>query len=357
MAYEYLNTRLRYIKAKRLGPEQFSSYLGMRDLEEFTGALAETDYAREIEEASVEYSGYELVEHAIVRHTRRVYSKMYNMAFDEPEVLIRILLERFEVFNLKTILRGFHVGSDADTIRRSLFPTILYPTSFYEDMLEREEISAIIDGLLTVGNRYYRPLSRVYPEYEASGKLALLELALDRRYFEGSRTLLRDLGSPNADYVRRMLGTEVDILNLVYALRVLDAAVESEERYGYILEGGERLDEEEIRALLNSPDRASFVRGVEATYYGRRLGEISEEIDTNEFQERLETLLYREVCHFEAGRMFDIDMAATLIGRINVEATNLRVIASGLWRGAPREEIERRLIWIEGITPKRAEVA
>ena len=352
MAYEYLNTRLRYLKSRLLGPSEFGTYLDMDDFDEFTAALAETDYADELERASVEHTGYNMVEQAIVAHTQRVFQKLHNIAFDEPKQLIGLMLERFEVFNLKTIFRGFHAGTDANTIRESLFPTILYPTSFYETLLDREGIDAIIDELLTVGNRYYRPLSDAYADYESSGQLAMLELALDHHYFAGSQAMLDQLDSANAEAMRHMLGTEVDILNLVYAMRVLDTTVDTTERDRYVLRGGEHLDEARVRSLLDSPDRASFIRAVEETPYGRRLASLDESIDANEFQEQLENLLYREMTHLAPGQFFDIGLAATYIWRINAEAINLRVIAGGLYRRASRAEIERRLIKVPGMIPE-----
>jgi V/A-type H+-transporting ATPase subunit C len=352
MSYEYLNTRLRFMKVKLLTPEQFRSLMSMRDLEEMISFLAETDYGPEVEKSSVEYSGYPLVENALVQHVQRLFSKLYRMAFDDARILMRILLERFEVFNLKTILRGFHVNTDPKETELSLFPTILYPTAFYAELLKRDGIGAVIDYLLSVGNHFYKPLSAAYPEYEASAKLAGLESALDSFYFQGSRQTLQALGDENADLVRQTLGTETDILNLVYALRVVEAGVESEEKYKYILRGGERLDDELIRDLLSSPDKPSFVRKLTGTYYQKKLGEIEETITANDFQERLENLLYQQNCQLDPGRLFDIHLASVYIWRVNVEATNLRVIASGLWRRAPWPEVQKRLIWVEGMMPE-----
>jgi V/A-type H+-transporting ATPase subunit C len=357
MSYEYLNTRLRFMKVKLLKPAQYEQFLDMRDLADFTNALAETDYGPEIERSSVQYSGYSLIEEALMQNVQRAFSKLYSIAFDDAHTLIRVLLERFEVFNLKTILRGFHVSTDPEETARSLFPTILYPTSFYQELLKRDGISAVIDYLLTVGNRYYKPLSMAYPDYEASGKLALLESAVDSFYLGGSRQTLQGIGDDNAVAVRRMLGTETDILNLVYALRVVEEAVESEEKYHYILKGGELLAEEFIKELLDSPDKASYFRRFGGTHYAQRLGDVEDSLEVSTFQERLENYLYKENCRLDPGRTFDIHLASVFIWRKNVEMTNLRVVASGLWRRAPREEIERKMIWIEGVTPERAVAA
>jgi V/A-type H+-transporting ATPase subunit C len=354
MSYEYLNTRLRFMKVKLLRPEQYAQFLELRDLNDFMNALGSTDYGPELERASVEFSGYRLAEEALMRNVQRVFAKLYAIAFDDARTLIRILLERFEVFNLKTILRGFHVGTDPEETARGLFPTILYPTSFYQELLQRDGISAVIDYLLTVGNRYYRPLSAASADYEATGKLAVLESAIDSFYFHGSRQSLQSIGDENAVTVRQMLGTETDILNMVYALRIVEEAVTSEEKYKYILKGGERLTEHFVRGLIDSPDKASFFRKLEGSYYAKRLGGLPDQLNANAFQELLEDYLFQVNCKLDAGRDFDIHLASVFIWRKNVEMTNLRVIASGLWRRAPREEIERKMIWVPRVTPERA---
>jgi V/A-type H+-transporting ATPase subunit C len=358
MSYEYLNTRLHFMMVKLLGPQQYERYLEMHDLGEFTAALAETDYAQEIERASVEHAtGYPLVETALTQNTQRCFTKLYSMAFGEARPLVRILLERFEVFDLKTILRGFHAGVDADETARSLFPTVLYPTAFYQELLKRDSIGGVIDYLLTVGNRYYKPLSARYPEYEAGHKLAVLESAIDDYYFSGSRRTLQTIGDDNAVEVRRALGTEVDLLNLAYALRAVDEVVDSEEKYRYILDGGERLSREAVTELINSPDKASFFRKLEATDYGKRLGAFEDTTGVGEFQDHLEQYLYQTMCHYDPGRTFDIQMARVYVWRKILEVTDLRVIASGLSRGAPREEVEDKMIRVDGITPGRAVAA
>lgn len=347
MSYEYLNTRLRFMKAKLLKPQAFVACLEMRGLDDFINFLAGTDYGPEIERSSVEYSGYKLIEDALMQNGQRVFSKLYQMAPQGPKTLIRIILERFEVFNLKTILRGFHVGAPPQETERSLYPTILYPTAFYQELLKKGNIGACIDYLLAVGSRYYKPLVASFPDYERTRKLAALENSLDSFYFGGSRKLLQNIGDENAGLVRLSLGTEVDVLNLVYALRIVEEAVGSEEKYRYILNGGERLSEAFIKELIDSSDKASFFKKLESTYYARKLAGFDGALSANEFQERLENFLYREQCRLDIGRIFDIHLALVFIWRKTVEMTNLRVIASGLWRRAPREEIERKLIHLE----------
>ena len=74
MSYEYLNTRLSFMRTKLLGPQQYARFLEMRDLGDLIAALAETDYAQEIERASVEHTGYTLVEAAVSENAQRAFA-------------------------------------------------------------------------------------------------------------------------------------------------------------------------------------------------------------------------------------------------------------------------------------------
>lgn len=351
MSYEYLNTRIRVMLAKLLKPQQFLALLELRELTELVTALGDTDYAPEIERCSVEFSGYELIERAVLYNGQRLFAHLVRIAPEGPRQLIEIVLERFEVFNLKTILRGLHVGASPEEMGKNLYPTLLYPPEFYQELLKRETLRGVLDYLLSTGNRYYQPLAAVFPEYERTGKLALLEHALDSFYFAHARSVLEERADENAQIVQEALGTEADILNLVYALRVVASQVQSDEKYRYIVEGGRHLSPEAVRALLASSDVDDFWSKLARTPYFRKIGvpqeQLSAPLGAPRLQERLENLLYAELCRLELGRFFDIQMALSYIWRKSAEMTNLRVIASGLARHAPRAQIEENLIPLE----------
>jgi V/A-type H+-transporting ATPase subunit C len=347
MAYEYLNTRVRVMHAKLLKPARFLAFLELGELSKLINALAETDYAPEIERCSVEFSGYALTEQAIIRNGQRAFHTLVRIAPEDQKRLIELVLERFEVFNLKTILRGFHVKVSVEETAQSLYPSILYPPAFYQDLLKRETLRGVLDYLLSTGNSYYEPLANAFSEYERTGRLALLEHALDSFYFSHARTLLESYDDQSAQLVRDALGTEADILNLVYALRVLEAGVQSEEKYRYILAGGRQLTTGFVQELLDTGDRSSFVKKIERLPYIRKISPLPENISAAHLQERLENLLYAELCRLDLTRLFDIQMTLAYIWRKTAEMTNIRVIASGLTRHAQREQIEQNLIPLE----------
>lgn len=345
MAYEYLNTRVRVMLAKLLKPDQMRALLELSELDEMIRALAQTDYAPEIERCSVEYEGYELIEQAVLRNGQRAFTHLVHIAPEDPRQLLELIFERFEVFNLKTVVRGFHVGVSPEEIEKNLYPSLLYSQAFYRELLQRETLRSVLDYLLSTGNRYYKPLAEAFPHYERSRKLAMLEHAIDSFYFRHAREVLSQRNDENALLVGDALGTEADILNLVYALRVVEAGVQSEERYRYILDGGRYLTRASVRELLDAPDVSKFWAKLARTPYFRKLG--PGQLSAPRLQERLENALYAELCRLDIRRLFDIQMALAYIWRKNVEIINLRVIASGLARHAPSAQIKEKLILVE----------
>ncbi|MDW8111598.1 MAG: V-type ATPase subunit [Candidatus Bipolaricaulota bacterium] len=347
MSYEYLNTRVRLMLARLLTPAQFSALLELRSLDELIHALAETDYAPELQRASVEFSGYELIEQTVLRNAQRAFSKLVSIAPEGPKLLIELLLERFEVFNLKTVLRGYHAALPPDEIAQGLYPTILYGTVFYDELLRRTGVREALDYLLSVGHRYYKPLADVFPEYERTGKLALLEHSIDAFYFAHSRQVLDELRDENAQIVRRVLSTEVDLLNLIYALRLVEAGVRADERYRYILDGGEHLSRDLVRELLDSEDKRALLKKLQRTEYHRVLQTLNENASVAQIQEHLENYLYREHSRLDKQDFFNIRMTIAYLWRKRAEMTNLRVIAMGLARRTARAQIEANLIPLE----------
>lgn len=347
MSYEYLNTRVRLMLARLLTPAQVGALLELRSLAEMVNALAETDYALELQRASVEFSGYELIEQTVLRNAQRSFSKLVSIAPEGPKQLIELLLERFEVFNLKTILRGYHARISPVETARGLYPALLYPMAFYEELLKRPGLREVLDYLLSTGNRYYKPLAQVFPDYERTGKLALLEHAVDAFYFTHAQQVLAEMRDENAQMVRRVLGTEVDLLNMIYALRLVEAGVRTDERYRYILDGGERLSTDFVRTLLDCAEKSALLQRLERTEYQRALKGLSASTPVAQIQEHVENYLYREHSRLDKQDFFNIRMTIAYLWRKRAEMTNLRVIAMGLVRGTERAQIEENLIPLE----------
>ena len=105
--YPYLNTRVRVMKSKLMNKNDYSKLLKMSH-EEISRFIADVDYRKEMDELAVKYTGADLLELAINANAAKSFSKIIRLSSGDAQLIIAQYLTRFDVLNLKTILRGVY---------------------------------------------------------------------------------------------------------------------------------------------------------------------------------------------------------------------------------------------------------
>jgi V/A-type H+-transporting ATPase subunit C len=112
--YAYITGRVRAMKTKLIPGEMYPRMMAM-DIPEIARYLEETQYKDEIDALSKDYSGVELIEHATFANLAKTYRRLLEVSIDEPSFLILEYLRRWDVWNIKTLIRGkFYGASDTE---------------------------------------------------------------------------------------------------------------------------------------------------------------------------------------------------------------------------------------------------
>jgi V/A-type H+-transporting ATPase subunit C len=168
------------------------------------------------------------------------------------------LYRHFEIDNLKAVLRGIVTGAAWEQVLYVLFP--LGPMSVLpaRRMMEAGSMEAAVD--LLRGTVYYDTLSHSLERYAAEQSLFPLEVALDLAYW---RTLWREVNQlPGEDHTQalRLVGSLVDMNNIMWAIRYrVYHHLSEEEIINYTLPFGYRVQDENIRAIAAGADIAQIV--------------------------------------------------------------------------------------------------
>ena len=124
--------------------------------------------------------------------------------------------QRFEIENLKTVLRAVHYGLDRSRARASLIP--LRATRWrWEALVEAGSIPAVIDQIRE--SPYARPLEHAMERYQQEQRLFYLEIAVDLFYFQKLVRLIESQSGREAADARRFLGRWIAVQNLLWAYR------------------------------------------------------------------------------------------------------------------------------------------
>ena len=184
----YVLTRVKGMHSRLLDQKALSNLILKPDLDAIIAELGSTPYRREIEEASVRYSGILCIEHALRSNMVGTFRKILTLLEGEPSRrFVTLFLHKWDVQNLKTILRGKQIHASQEEIRDCLVPAGDLDDATLAEMLKQPDVRSVIDLLATWQNEFAVPLTERIEDYMEKRDLVLLEYALDRFYYSHVR--------------------------------------------------------------------------------------------------------------------------------------------------------------------------
>ena len=211
------------------------------------------------------------VEERVLTPRRAAYQLKIQMAKDYHTViksspdqiapLLRQYYRSFEVDNLKAVLRGIFSGYSWDRVRYVLFPMGTMSSLPAEAMIGAGGISEAVE--LLRGGPYYYTLEHALDRYNVEQSLFPLEVALDLNYWRGIWQDVNQLHNPDREHALRILGSLLDMNNLMWAIRYrIYYDLSEEEVINYTLPFGYRVRDEDIRAIAAGADIPQVVERI-----------------------------------------------------------------------------------------------
>jgi V/A-type H+-transporting ATPase subunit C len=170
--YIYVCTRIRVRMAKLLPGEDYQRLLNM-SLPEITRFIEETEYKREIDELATKFRGIDLIEIGLSWNLAKEYQSILTIAPGVLKQFTRAYLERWDIQNVLTIIRGKMQGLKPGKIKEVLIPAGELDKNILDRLVAEESPERVIASLK--GRRMYRILEREYPRAVEEGSLAYKE--------------------------------------------------------------------------------------------------------------------------------------------------------------------------------------
>lgn len=345
--YGYLNARVRGMKGRLLPAMAWRSALETSSLGEFVTFLGATPYAAAVGEAMTLRKGVAGVEEGLRADFQRTVDHLLRIAGGRSRELLTIVLGRWEVFNVKTVLRGRHAGADIETVMGSVIPFGRLDEVSLKELARQASVKAAIDLLVQWRIPYAAALNEAHGAYLRLGDLTVLEVALDRGFF-GSALRQLDADRPDDAAVAGCLRREIDLVLLGYALRAMHHKAGGTACAEIFIPGGktvtlaalERLcaaggAREFLDAVPPSPFAACLAPGLQRYLATRRLFELDR---------LLQVCFAREMTRLTAHDPLSISFTIGYLWRKANEIANLRLVARGRHASVPREETEALML-------------
>lgn len=293
--YAYTNTRVRVMKSKLISPHVYQKLLKMQP-DEIARYLEETEYKKEIDSLAAKYSGVNLIEYGLVKNLENTYCRILKFAIGVSKQQVRLYLRKWDVWNIKTILRGKYAGAPNEEILNNIVACGTMNADFWKIVIEKSKnVDDVIEMLKL--NPFYADLKK------NSINLGAMEDILDRFYY----SYVLENAEPE---LRRYIIREIDAVNAQNSLRS-----EHLGDYNYWLEGG--MEAIPIPKGLDKIEKRIYLR--------KYIVEESSKM-VHEFKNNIRPIL------------------GYFIAKEN-EVRNIRILVRGMQAGLPSELIEKQLVY------------
>jgi len=333
--YAYITGRVRAMKTKLIPGEMYSRMLSM-DTSEIARYLEETQYKDEIDALSKDYSGAELIEHATFANLAKTYRKLLEVSIDEPSFLILEYLRRWDIWNIKTILRGkFYGASDAE-IMKYLVPAGELSEEFLAELAKKETVQEVISAF--DGTDYASALA----QYDGKN-LASVENALDKLYYFRMERAVGGTLSVGGGLLLKYVRREIDIRNLITLFRMNKAGIDAAVVQENLIPGGKLYDE--LVRMAGQPF-GEFLRGLGGYPFWSSISDIATaDIDAiSRIEARLRAYLVRYAWALSNYHPLSILPVLGYMVSKETEVANIRKIVLGKEAGLPAELLEEQVV-------------
>ena len=338
--YPYVTAR---VKAKRahLLPKETYDRLLLMEVPEIARFLGEREYKAEMLALGAKYSGVDLIENAVSQNLAETYNRIFDFSEGSLRAMVGRYLDRFDLENVKTIVRARTYGASAEDVEEDLVPAGSFSSEFLDELVAAPSLDAVFKAL--DGTIYAAALSILRKKPSEVANWSEWEDLVSRLYYA---ELLASI-PPSSDANRLMrlfVQREIDIINLKTLLRAWAAKAQFGREI--FLDGGDEMTVDELHELVTL-DKVNLVRRLQDySYYEDIAGALEkvEETGIGVLVRRVEKVHLLEAARYAHLHPLSILPILDYIVLKDREATNIRLIARGKESGLPTETIRELLV-------------
>jgi V/A-type H+-transporting ATPase subunit C len=352
--YGYINARVRGMSTALLSKAELERMLKAENLEALALLLSNTDYGPDIKASEQKFvkgmRRLEVIEDGLNQNLIRTVAKICSFSEGKPAELLNIILSRWDVSNLKTIIRGKHAGMEPAQIIQQLFFVGNLERNYLEKLAHKEDVREVIDSLTDFYPQTALSLREQFNNYLASKNLVDLELALEKWYYRQALKLCDRMGK-DFSLVRQFLRAEIDIINAMTCIKLTQVDVEPDDVLRFYIPGGAKIKEQDFSALIamgGIDDILSWLERLPTVRDGlpERMELFRKQDDVSVFERLFEANLLRKVRGITASNPLGFNILISYLKRKYNELVNLRIILRTVEFGLSTEIVKQELIFV-----------
>ncbi|MHB1295568.1 MAG: V-type ATPase subunit [Anaerolineae bacterium] len=346
VTYAAANARTRGLQSRLLNSTTWRDLVNSESLATALSLLRDTPYGAAIQ--AVEGSGafsLESLERELLGRAAANIRKAMTFTTGAVRNLLMVWWRHYELENIKAVFRGIEQGMEPEHIQRYLVPLGSGTGLAWDSLLHERTVAGLIERF--VGTHYINPLRNAFPVYQREHSLFPIEVALDIRYYRDVAAAIRHLKGADREAAQRVLGTRLDILNIMWAYRYLVYyGLSAEEIVNYTLWHTLHTNTELIREIALGADPRDVLLQVwgEGTFDLSGLDVSNLGTLMPEYELLLQRFWRRRVVREMSGYPFSLGYLLAYVAVQEMEVHDLLTLLEGKSMGWNPERINQHLV-------------
>lgn len=340
--YAYTVARVKAKKSLLLGEEDYNKMLQM-SVPEISRYISESGYQKEMNDLAGRMDGIDLVEHATYTSMAKVFSSILAASQGELHDMVSAYLEKWDIWNLKVILRGKSYGLDADGIREDLVPAGSLGAESLDKLINLDSSDDIIAAYCKmVGVSIPADVMAAYKEHDNMGEI---EDYLDKYHYTRLLASIDPSSRPTRmfqDYVRK----EIDVRNLETILKLKAEGIYGEPVMKYIIPGGKQVDKKFAQQLANAETIVAASSDLQQLEFYDIIRDLVE-ADSVSLRDIVSEMKKYEIAQAKKfSHLYPLSVVPILDYMIHkeIEVSNIRTVSRGIESGLDKETIKGLLV-------------
>jgi len=257
----YLGTRLTVLASRLISFEDLIGFIDL-DLERIMAQVKQrTGYDYDIDDPNPR-----LIEAQLSRHALDEFLILVRPFSGSERRFLQFAIRRFELVNLKVLIRGKFSGIESSEIEQQLIDLRSFADLPIKRLLETDDPYEMLRLLETTAyGGIVRQARRTYEDH--GNDLFLLDATIDRSFFIDLKHHARFLRDEDADNVSHVMGGLLDRFNLLWLLRYRFSYDLSPAKSFYLLTAtGNRLHSAELMRLAQMDSIEEVVAALPGPY-------------------------------------------------------------------------------------------
>ena len=349
--YGYINARVHAMQGRLLTPSQYDELLKKPTPHEILEQLLMSPYSKAMLGTPETLTDIQRLEEGLRIDLCTHLRKIREMASEHPRTLLDAALFRWDVENLKAILRGARVNIPVEELLASTIPVGMLDNVALAELARTRSLMEVADLLETWRTPLGRPIRNELREHGEPQTLFSLEVALDRFAFTHSIGLIFREGEQGRQ-VKKYLLFLADQANVLMAFRCLsDVELKTlNAAEAYFLDVGGRLKRPTFHAIVSAGDMShgiSTLMGSPFEWLARTTQEGN--IGTVSLIEReFRAALLREMRRLAHWDPLGVGVVLRYVERKINEVRSLRLIMRGKAHGLSGSQITDWIVFEDG---------